>query len=328
MNRNDEFLDLMNELKDTPPELENTVRRAQARARRRRIPVRVLIAAACVAAALAVGAVAIEMTAGLQVSPIRSGSELYPNGLPDDLDGDVEDYSGYSVRGQTDFNWDNISQDLRDAVAEAAAEAETQAYSYHAFFDSKDELEKFLGFSLPENPFLSAGRESTAGYRFDSEEEREEIVHAFASLSVVGEQETGPIQLRITASYVVPDPNHVKHEIWYDEDGEVHYEGERPVGATYRVCIDGVHVHMSIYGAAVSNTYEYKDKILTRKTYVTPSGAEVVIVQKFSEKYGSAGYIAYFVLDGMTIELWASGNTCVDVEGILYSILDAYDTSR
>ena len=53
MNRNDEFFDLMNQLNDTPPELEDTVRRAQTRARGRRTLGRVMAPLGTVAAVFA-----------------------------------------------------------------------------------------------------------------------------------------------------------------------------------------------------------------------------------------------------------------------------------
>ena len=309
---------------------------AQTGQKRRSVPVRVLTVAACLAAALAVGAVAIEMTTGLtglQISGILSGHELYPNGLPGDMDGDVEDYSGYIIRGIENFNWDNISEELRAAAAEAAATAETQGYQpyyYRAVFDSRAELEEYLGFSLPENAVLTTKREGTGSFGMDTGKETERVVHTFACVDVVGKEDTGPIGLDIHASYAVPDPDHVQHEIWYDGSGEAHDEGEKPSLASYTVCENDVDISISIYAASGSSFYyHYKDVALTQETYVTPGGIEMVIVQMsqgLDSRYQK--YTAYFALDGgMMMELSAHGRDCKDVKGIFYAILDAYDIS-
>lgn len=328
MNRNDEFFDLVNALDNTPPELEDTVRRAQTRAGKRKVSLRVLMVAACLAAALAVGAVAAER-AGLQISGILTGTDLPWIEMSG---GDIEDYTGYTISGIENFNWDNISEELR-AAADAASEAsETQDYYYKAFFDSKAELEEFLGFSLPKNPLLTAERESEGHFGVDTGTDDERVVHTFASLDVIGKEETGPIALDIHANYAVPDPNHTRHEIWFDEEGEAHDEGEKPRFASYTVCTNDVNISISIYAASDLgiNYYQYKAVNLTQETYVTPGGVEMVIVQEglgTDSRYQK--YMAYFALDeGMMMELSASGGDCKDVKGIFYAILDAYDISR
>lgn len=288
----------------------------QATAKRRPAPVRVLLIAACVTGALILGAVAAEM-AGIWVSPILPGNELgwvFPSENP-------EDYSGYVVHGVEGFSWDKVSEELK-------AEAEKEPELYRVYFNSQAELEAALGFALPYNPVLEAAPEGQGHSRPAGSEE---VIHSFGDIEVIIGNNGKATGIAVDTHYIIGNPEHTTHKIYLPISEE---DRERGVVESYMTCTGEATVSVRYLGDANSSymyLYRVRDTELTREDYVTSNGIAAVIIQEVSSSDDHdeiRGYTAHLAVDGMAVTIsFRSSNDCVDQEGILKSILDAYPAS-
>lgn len=276
---------------------------------RRPAPRRVLLVAACICALLVVGAVAAEI-AGIQVGDLSlAGKIVRVNRDTGEHEGFYEDHEGFTVVAPDGFSWDRVSKELWEAVAQASGD------DYRICFDSRAELEEFLGFSLPENPILDGAEEIIrtcfAGTKYETQ--------GFADLYVGKAEDGSPAFMQVEAACRLPNPDHEPHT-QQDSGYNEWCSGKElllylSIGAS-----EGGYSQSWIYPGGIK---------LVREDYVTPNGLPVVILRDDTHADTSdyQQYHVNFALDGIAFSIRSSFPPCVDGLGILKTILDAYQVS-
>lgn len=292
----------------------------QTTVKRRSVPMRILLAAACVAGLLMIGAVAVEVITGIQVGDLSlAGKFVGINEDTGEYEELYEDREGITVIAPDGFSWSRASKELWDMVAQAPEDR------YYAYFDSQDELEKFLGFSLPKNSVLDEAEEGSTNHCV-KEDDFERFDHPFALLDIWKWEDGSPDSLSINAGYYIQNPAHEPHDQRreHEDSGYAEYS----CGGA-RLFLD-LSVAAREQGRTFFQSYVFgnkEDTKLVREDYVTPNGLPVVIIREEDNASDYQHYHVHFALDGMGFSFWVSWPPCVDAEAILKSILDAYEVS-